>query len=123
MSSGKLFLFVDISPKPRMHVYAPGREGYIGVGLTLDANPAFTSATPQFPRAEKMFFAPLNEMQLVYTKPFRIVQPITVTPDLRKPLRVTGSLRYQACDDKVCFVPQTVGIEWTTASKPEIRPR
>jgi len=28
-------------------------------------------------------------------------------------LTITGVLNYQACDDKVCFTPQTVPLTWT----------
>ena len=35
---------------------------------------------PRYPKAEKFFFEPLKETQLVYSKPFRITQPIVVTP-------------------------------------------
>jgi len=28
-------------------------------------------------------------------------------------LVLRGSFRYQACDDKVCYVPETVPVEWT----------
>ena len=29
------------------------------------------------------------------------------------PLTIKGTLRYQACDDKVCFRPTNVPVEWT----------
>ena len=119
----KLVLFLDIAPKPKMHVFAPGQEGYIAVALTLDGSSAFTSSPPQFPKAEKVFFKALNETQLVYSKPFRIVQEITfargerAAPTTDAPLTIKGSLRYQACDDKVCYLPKTVPIEWTVQRK------
>jgi hypothetical protein len=25
---------------------------------------------------------------------------------------VDGSLRYQACDDRVCYIPQTLHLQW-----------
>jgi DsbC/DsbD-like thiol-disulfide interchange protein len=108
---GKISLFVDVEPKPNMHVYAPGQDGYIVVTLTLEKDAAFTTATPKFPVPEKLLFEPLNETQLVYSKPFRIVQDITRTK--KGPLTVKGTLRYQACDDKVCFRPTNVPVEWT----------
>jgi hypothetical protein len=57
----------------------------------------------------------------VYEKPFRLLQDVTLalTPALRQratagdTLRLTGSLEYQACDDKVCYRPQAVPVEWT----------
>jgi Disulphide bond corrector protein DsbC len=104
-------LFVDVEPKPSIHVYAPGQDGFIVVTLTLDKDAAFTASPPKFPRPEKVVFEPLNESQLVYSKPFRIVQDIT--PARKGPLTIKGTLRYQACDDKVCFRPTSVPVEWT----------
>jgi DsbC/DsbD-like thiol-disulfide interchange protein len=108
---GHISLFVDVEPKPRMHVYAPGQDGFIVVTLTLDKDAAFTAAAPKFPAPEKLLFEPLNETQLVYSKPFRIVQDITRAK--KGPLTIKGTLRYQACDDKVCFRPTNVPVEWT----------
>ena len=48
-SASRLSLVVDVTPKPKMHVYAPGQAGYITVALTLDANRAFTAAPAWFP--------------------------------------------------------------------------
>ena len=104
-------LVVDVEPKRRMHVYAPGQPGFIVVSLTLEKDPAFTAAAPKFPKPEKIVFAPLNETQLVYAKPFRIVQDVTRTR--RGPLTIKGTLRYQACDDTVCYRPTNVPLEWT----------
>ena len=32
-------------------------------------------------------------------------------------LTITGRFEYQACDDKACFVPQTVPLSWTIGLK------
>jgi DsbC/DsbD-like thiol-disulfide interchange protein len=109
--AGHVSLFVDVAPKPTMHVYAPGQDGVIAVTLTLEKDAAFTAAAPKFPTPEKLLFEPLNETELVYSKPFRIVQDITRVK--KGPLTIKGTLRYQACDDKVCFRPTNVPVEWT----------
>ena len=112
--AGKASLFVDVAPKPTMHVYSPGQKGYIAITLTLDANPAFTGAKAKYPAGEKLFMKILNETQLVYSKPFRITQDIRlVKPVAGAPLTIKGTLRYQACDDKICYLPQKVPVEWT----------
>jgi DsbC/DsbD-like thiol-disulfide interchange protein len=112
--AGKASLFVDVAPKPMMHVYSPGQKGYIAITLTLDANPAFTAAKAKYPAGEKLFMKVLNETQLVYSKPFRITQDIRfVKPVPGAPLTIKGTLRYQACDDKICYLPQNVPVAWT----------
>ena len=32
-------------------------------------------------------------------------------------LTITGSFEYQACDEKVCYAPQSVPLSWTVAVK------
>ena len=45
--------------------------------------------------------------------PFRIEVPATVV-NSRKTGTVTmsGTLRYQACDDKVCYIAKSVPLTW-----------
>jgi DsbC/DsbD-like thiol-disulfide interchange protein len=112
-AGGKVSLFVDIAPKPTMHVYAPEEKEGIPVRLTLDPGDAFKPSAPLFPPPQKYFFAPLKLTQLVYSKPFRITQPIVLTRAAGAgPLTITGSLRYQACDDAVCYLPKSVPVAW-----------
>jgi DsbC/DsbD-like thiol-disulfide interchange protein len=106
-------LFVDIEPKPKMHVYAPDQKDYIPVALKLAPDAAFKAGAPQFPKAESYFFAPLKETQRVYSKPFRIVQPVTLAAGASGELTIKGTVRYQACDDAICYVPQNVPVAWT----------
>jgi hypothetical protein len=67
-----------------------------------------------------MFFAPLKEIQLVYSKPFRIVQNVDVTAPQPGPgeIRVAGRIRYQACDDAICYLPKVVPLSWVIRLKP-----
>jgi DsbC/DsbD-like thiol-disulfide interchange protein len=112
-------LFVDVAPKPGMHVYAPDQKEYIPIALTLTAAEAFRATPPRFPVSEKLFFAPLNETQRVYSKPFRIVQPVTLARAVAAAaITIAGTVRYQACDDAICYVPQSVPISWTITVAP-----
>jgi DsbC/DsbD-like thiol-disulfide interchange protein len=119
-SGSRVGLFLDVTPKPKMHVYSPEQKDYIPVSITLDGNPAVTAQKPVFPKAQKMFFAPLNETQLVYSKPFRIVQNVVVTAPQRRAdeIKVTGRIRYQACDDAICYLPKEVPVSWVIRLKP-----
>jgi DsbC/DsbD-like thiol-disulfide interchange protein len=116
----KVTLFVDVVPKPKMHVYSPGQEGYIGVALTLDADPVFTAAKAKYPPGEKLFMKVLNETQLVYAKPFKITQEITIKPGTTaEAATIKGTLRYQACDDRICYLPKNVPVEWALKLTPK----
>ena len=121
---GRVSLVVEIAPKPNMHVYAPGQTDVIPVSLTLAPSDAAVSQPLQFPRAEKLEIKELGETHLVYSKPFRLVQDVTVaasrslvkraaTPGAS--LTVKGTLRYQACDNTICYAPVSVPVSWTLA--------
>ncbi|PYR74783.1 MAG: hypothetical protein DMF86_17455 [Acidobacteria bacterium] len=117
VAGGRLSLFVDLAPKPKMHVYAPGQQDYLGVSLTLEKDEAFAAGAAKFPASEKLFFKPLNETQRVYSHPFRITQPVTIARQRGGTVTVKGTLRYQACDDAVCYLPATVPLTWTVKIK------
>ena len=115
----RLTLYLDVVPKPGMHVYAPGQKDVIPVALTLAPGEHVRGGAVKFPAAEKYFFAPLNETQLVYSAPFRLSIPVTITkpaaagPPTPSPLTIKGVLRYQACDNRICYMPQDVPVSWT----------
>src|SRR4029078_3594200 len=105
-------LVLDLIPKAKMHVYSPGQEGYIAIALALDADPAFTAEKAKYPAGEKLFMPALKDTQLVYAEPFRITQDLTLKSGPGERVTVKGTLRYQACDDLVCYLPKTVRVEW-----------
>jgi DsbC/DsbD-like thiol-disulfide interchange protein len=115
----KMSLAVDVRPKKGMHVYAPGTM-YRPVAIAIEPNSALQIHETIYPPPTSYHFRPLNEDVLVYEKPFRLTLEITPgwTPVQREILRtqdrltIKGRLTYQACDDKVCFLPASVPFEW-----------
>jgi AhpC/TSA family protein/cytochrome c biogenesis DsbD-like protein len=124
-------LVLDVRPASQVHVYAPGASGYKPVRLTLNAQPGVVVRAAQFPRSEDYFFKPLNEHVPVYQRPFRIVQDVMLDPSREgsaalkdvATLTITGTFEYQACDDKVCFSPQSIPLSWSIRVKPLDRER
>lgn len=112
-ASGRVTLIADVAPRPGMHVYAPGNAGYTAVGLIVESRPGLTIGATKYPKAEEFLFAPLNERVRVYGHLFRLTRELTVAPGAAPGLVVSGRLEYQACDDKVCYLPQTVPLNWT----------
>lgn len=108
----RLTLFLDVAPNRSIHVYAPGAADYLPVAFKLDPQPGVTIGAVEYPKSEILFFEPLNERVPVYQKPFRLARRITVTSPLPTPLTLKGTFDYQACDDKVCFVPKSVDLKW-----------
>jgi DsbC/DsbD-like thiol-disulfide interchange protein len=112
-------LVIEIQPDEGMHVYAPGAEGYRIVALTVAPQPFVRVLPLQYPPSEIYVFEPLNERIPVYQAPFTLRQALVLDdrPEARAAFRkasltVTGTLAYQACDDKVCFNPVTVPLSW-----------
>ena len=64
-------------------------------------------------------FKPLKEQVLVYSDPFKLTMDIQVgtVPPKAAPLKITGTLSYQACDDRVCYLPESVPLQWTIPVK------
>ena len=114
-----------------MHVYAPGVTGYKPIALTIVPQPGLVARTVQFPKPTDYFFKPLNEHVNVFDRPFRIIQDVMIdaSRDLEAQLKdrthitIEATLDYQACDDQICFNPQSVPLSWTLGLKPLDRER
>lgn len=122
IAPGSLFsLAIDIRPRPGMHVYAPGAASYRVVALKLAPDPRLLLREIKYPPSEIYFFKPLNERVPVYQSPFRLVQELSLNSsrEARAALAgsdtvtIRGALEYQACDDKICYVPVSVPVTYT----------
>jgi hypothetical protein len=120
----KLSLSFDITPKRAMHVYAPGKHDYQVIAIKLDPQPWMKVAPTTYPPSEIYYFKELDEKVETYGKPFKLVQDITVlnTADAKKalaasPIKLSGRLEYQACDDKVCYAPTKVPVNFALTVK------
>lgn len=117
-TGAEVSLFVDVFPKPKMHVYAPEQKGgYIRITLDLDKSAAIKAGAPIFPKGADYYFEPLGETFKVFDAAFRIRQDVRILSSAR-PVIVTGTLRYQACDDQVCYRPDEVKVSWTLSRQP-----
>jgi DsbC/DsbD-like thiol-disulfide interchange protein len=115
----RVSLFVDISPKAEMHVYAPEEKNLRPISLTIHSKAElFTAHAPKFPKSERFVIESLNETQFGYSKPFRIVQDVTLrNRPAGSAIEITGTLEYQACDKSICYIPAKVPVAWTMAVK------
>lgn len=115
-----VMLVVDVTPRPGMHVYAPGAEGYRIVTLHVDLPKGVTGRALPYPASEPYVFAPTNERVPVFQGPFRLAHEVLLDPRARSDdapapggsLLVSGRLDYQACDDTICYNPVSVPISW-----------
>ena len=116
-AGAKLSLFVDVTPKPGIHVYAPGSNDYIPITVKLTPQAEVKFGKVAYPKSETMTFA--DEKVPVFQKPFRLTQDITLDKSAKAGSTVTvaGTVNYQACDDRVCYPPESAPVSWTVVVK------
>ena len=122
---------LNIEPHAKIHVYAPGAKDYRVIKLTMEPNPQVKVLAMQYPDSEIYFFKPLNERVPVFQKPFRLVQGLVLDGSLqaqaalrgKDSVTLRGSLEYQACDDRQCFIPVSVPLSWTMNLRPLVLER
>ncbi len=117
----RIALVIDIDLKPKMHVYAPGVEGYIPIDWKLADSDAAKVHPVKYPPSEKLHLPAINETVPVYREHVRFTRDITIGSDAKVKasadasgqFTVSGTLRYQACDDRQCYIPQELPLTWT----------
>ncbi len=124
VTAGSRFsIAVKVEPKPGMHVYAPGAEKmrYRVIALNLNPNPSVSYKPVAYPESEIYHFEPFDEHVPVYQHPFTLLQEVLVEAsteaqaELAKldALTLTGTFDYQACDDAICYNPESVPLSFT----------
>src|SRR6266478_3427553 len=117
----RVALVLDIDLKPNMHVYAPGVEGYIAIDWKMKESDAAAVHEVIFPPSVKLLLPAIGETVPVYKDHFRLTRDITIGADAKVRaaldssgnLVVEGTLHYQACDDRLCYLPQQLPVKWT----------
>jgi peroxiredoxin len=120
---------VDVQPRARIHVYAPGARDYRVIALNIAPQPYIRLLPVTYPQSEIYFFKPLNERVPVFQKPFRLVQEVVLEGTAaaqasyvgKDSVTLTGTLDYQACDDAICFNPVSLPLSWTVSLRPLLR--
>ena len=106
---------------PDVHVYAPGTKGYKTIKLAIDPLPDFEMRQASYPAARILYLPAIKERVPVFEGAFRIRQELKVNSTGEfsgalgaegKKVTVKGTLAYQACDSKICFLPTSVPVEW-----------
>jgi len=117
-TGGKMSLIVNITPKKKMHVYAPGTH-YRPVTVTLNKSAWLKPGKTAYPKPSIYVFKPLKEQVFVFSDNFTLTTPIAIgtVPARVKQVKISGTLSYQACDDRVCYLPQSVPLEWVVPVK------
>jgi DsbC/DsbD-like thiol-disulfide interchange protein len=102
-----------LTPAEGVHVYAPGNPNYIPVAVEITPSPGLKTDAAVFPAGQDLFFGPLKESVKVYSAPFVVKLPVSLDAKVVKAgdVLVRGIVSYQACNDRVCFPPQSAPFE------------
>jgi hypothetical protein len=121
-SGQRISLVLDVQLGARLHVYAPGvKSDYIPIEWSIKESPALAVRAVTYPRSKVLRLKAIKETVPAYQDTFRLVRDVTVARDaVLRPLvdtegklTIEGTLKYQACDDKLCYPPETVPVRWS----------
>ncbi len=121
-SGQRISLVLDLQLGAGLHVYAPGvNSDFIPIDWNMKESPALTMRAVTYPNARVVRLKAIKAKAPVYEGTFRLTREITIAKDaVIKPLLapdekliIEGGLRYQACDDKLCYPPETIPVRWT----------
>lgn len=127
----RVSLIVDVQLPPDVHVYAPEVKDYKPIVLTVQPSPEIASATLTYPRSKVLYLEAIHEHVPVFEGKFRIIQEVTVSRSqdfIRslgqgKSITLIGELKYQACDQRICYLPASVPLKWELQILPLDRQR
>ncbi len=116
----KIFIALELSLPPNMHVYAPGVTGYIPIDWTMEQTPGAAIGPAEYPVSALLRMEAIHETVPVFQGQVRLVRTVVIgNPteikailDAGGSLILSGTFRYQACDDRTCFLPETVPVSW-----------
>jgi hypothetical protein len=113
-------LTIEVQLPKDVHVYAPGVKGYKPIKLTLEPAPQMDPRPAIYPRSTVLYLPAIKERVPVFEGKFRIRQDVKVNSAAEfstslgadgKAFTIHGALEYQACDSKICFLPDSVSFQ------------
>ena len=123
VSGSRVNLSAEIELPPGVHVYSPGVTGYKPIQLILHSSGRIEIEPAIYPSSKVLYLEAIKERVPVFEGKFRIAEDVRVTfskvrDGLRsfvsseKTISITGDLKYQACDQSICYPPTSVPVKW-----------
>ena len=110
-------LTIRIRPGYHINANKPAEEYLIATRLTWDHNPLELTAV-LYPEAESVKYSFSPKPLLVYSGNVTISSTFSVPETIPSELgELTGTLLYQACNDKSCFRPQKIRVKVATVAE------
>ena len=112
-STARLAMRVVLDKALHVQSNTPSDPGFIPTVLTVEPPAGVTVEELVYPVATALRQFGLTEPLSVYGHDFVIGVQVTVAPNVAPgTLVISARLRYQACNDTVCFRPLTVAVPW-----------
>jgi len=110
---------VELTVGKGWHVnsHTPAEKFLIPTDLALAASTGTLSAV-RYPRDVEIRPAFADAAMRVYEGTVRFECDLDLPPDARSSARVTGSLSFQACNDRQCFAPAKIALEGSISLGP-----
>ncbi len=126
-TGSRIVLAIEIELPRKMHIYAPGVQGYKAIEWKMEEAKQALAMPVRFPPSRPMRLKAISETVPVYEKKVRLTRDLAVgvAAELgeamkKGELEVAGVFEYQACDDKACYLPRSVPVKWKFAiDKPD----
>ena len=106
-------LVVRLDVPADRHVYAePAPQGSVAVDVVLDENELLVQRPLIRPTTSRHNLAGTDESFGVHQDVFELRLPLTVNSTARgSTVKITGEVRWQSCDDKICDIPASQRFE------------
>jgi thiol:disulfide interchange protein len=122
----RVALTVTLPPGFHVQSHLPADSTVIPTVLTITPVQGVTVQRLFYPKASEFRVAGLDAPLLVFDHEFVVGAEVGIGADVPPgDLTIPGRLRYQACDEFVCYVPTSVSVEWAlrvVSSGPPGRP-
>ncbi|TAJ21892.1 MAG: redoxin domain-containing protein [Dehalococcoidia bacterium] len=100
-------LYVTLDLDDGLHIYAPGAGGgMLGITAEVRAPDGIETGTPAFPESRPFRIEGAEEALPVFEGTIEVAVPLISTRADVEPVTLEVVVRYQACDNRQCFLPQ-----------------
>jgi len=127
----RLRIGVELKMPPGFHFYGPevGR-GYHGLTWKMDSSSCWYQSDPEYPKPQMRHFAFEEDDLPVYGGAVRVTRELVLKPvlsaaepslfrlfqtvclDSSARVKASGVVSFQVCNERQCYPPQSVALEW-----------
>jgi hypothetical protein len=117
----RISLTINVTLPPDIHVYAHNAMGYKPMELIIRPAEDIDITSASYPSPKVLYLAATREPVPVFEGKFRIVQDVRIASsdamlaslgDSGRTLWIVGELKYQACDQGICYPPTSAPVNW-----------